>query len=224
MEEAKEFCARLSELGENLERTQGIHYTLLDVLRNDENWFLLQSGLCLGDTPDLSQWPELRQKLSLFKPRLEWLKTFLDSLEDYHPKTASELRPLPSELISHRSFSFTDTPIWPFDVWRNLPNSSTNGNRKRAAYVLKRFFCDDLNPLGTLAPDHPNPDDRHASDPSCQACHYKLDPMAGFFRNHGVIGLDFANTGSISFDDGVSRNLDEYTEAWRDPFDPIDGI
>ena len=33
-----------------------------------------------------------------------------------------------------------------------LGNSSTNFNRKRSAYVLKRFFCDDLIPIGFETP------------------------------------------------------------------------
>ncbi len=67
-----------------------------------------------------------------------------------------------------------------------LANSSTNYNRKRAAYVLKRFFCDDLNPVGFEDPaEHIG--GAHGSQTSCYACHYKLDPMAGFFRNHGAL-------------------------------------
>jgi hypothetical protein len=103
--------------------------------------------------------------------------------------------------------------------WENHPNSSTNYNRKRAAYVLKTFLCDDLTPVKLEIAEHPG-DDRHATDPSCMSCHYKLDPLAGFFRNHGVIGTNFDGAGHFFFDDGkriAGEALTKYLSSWNFP-------
>lgn len=74
-------------------------------------------------------------------------------------------------------------------------NSSTNFNRRRGAAILKRYFCDNLVPLEvSLSSNGRNHSSgRHASEPACQACHYKLDPMAGFFRSKGAGGIEFLN-------------------------------
>lgn len=97
-----------------------------------------------------------------------------------------------------------------------LANSSTNYNRKRAAYVLKRFFCDDLNPVGFETPaEHTS--GAHGSQTSCYSCHYKLDPMAGFFRNNGALFSDSSNSPDIVFDDLASVDRKTYLSAWRAP-------
>jgi mono/diheme cytochrome c family protein len=90
-------------------------------------------------------------------------------------------------------------------------NSSTNANRRRAAAILKTFFCDDLSPLNVVAPavdDGIHGSNRHASDPSCQACHYRLDPMAGFFKNHGIAGINLI-TEALSPE--IKKGLEEIT-------------
>ena len=104
-------------------------------------------------------------------------------------------------------------------TWLVLSNSSTNFNRKRAAYVLKNYFCDDLTPINIALPSA-HAGNKHASDPSCASCHYKMDPMAGFFRNIGVLGNDFENGNAILFDDGASRKNEafkSYLDAWLAP-------
>ena len=103
--------------------------------------------------------------------------------------------------------------------WQKNTNSSTNRNRKRAAFILKNYFCDDLVPLDVVQgankdiPLHFTAND-HASDPKCQSCHYKLDPMAGFFREFGRVGLRYTS-GNIEFDDGVQKNFAEYASYWK---------
>lgn len=103
-----------------------------------------------------------------------------------------------------------------FEQGTALANSSTNYNRKRAAYVLKRFFCDDLNPVGFETPaEHTG--GAHGSQTSCYSCHYKLDPMAGFFRNHGALFGDSSNSPDIVFDDLASMDRTAYLSAWKAP-------
>lgn len=99
-------------------------------------------------------------------------------------------------------------------LFRLVPNSSTNADRKRANYVLKRFFCDDLTPINVVLPES-HAEGKHAADPACQSCHYKLDPMAGFFRTRGNSGIDFAGKETITFDDFADKPLSEYEEAWK---------
>lgn len=98
--------------------------------------------------------------------------------------------------------------------WRNLPNSSTNLDRKRGAYMLKHFFCDDLTPINVVIPDN-HAKGKHGTDASCFACHYKLDPMAGFFRNYGILGSDYKYLDFITFDDQVTVDKDKYQAAWK---------
>ena len=95
-----------------------------------------------------------------------------------------------------------------------LVNSSTNFNRKRAAYVLKQFFCDDLTPVGV---DDPlvHTQGEHGSTTSCFACHYKLDPMAGFFRSYGALFADSAGSPDLVFDDLASTERRSYVDHWR---------
>ena len=99
-----------------------------------------------------------------------------------------------------------------------LVNSSTNFNRKRAAYVLSRFFCDDLTPLNVEDVDN-HSDGHHGSDPACYACHHRLDPMAGFFRDYGLQFNSFAGEDKITFDDGATMDREEYQLAWEAPPD-----
>lgn len=103
--------------------------------------------------------------------------------------------------------------------WFNFQNSSTNFNRRRGAYILKTFFCDDLTPINIAIPsDHKK--GRHASDPACASCHYKLDPMAGFFRNMGNFNFDLQDESYFVFDDGKKLNQAErdlYMNTWKNP-------
>ena len=100
--------------------------------------------------------------------------------------------------------------------YRIAENSSTNYNRRRAAYVLERFFCDDLKPIRAALPAA-HAGDQHASDPGCMACHYKLDPMAGFFKDRGAVGWDFGAQDQLVFDDLAAANRTDYVKAWAAP-------
>lgn len=128
----------------------------------------------------------------------------------------------PQSVLDFKKFdlsAFAHTENWlafGFEQGIALGNSSTNYNRKRAAYVLKRFFCDDLIPV---APETPQEHTRgvHGSDTSCFACHYKLDPMAGFFRQYGAYFYDYARAPDIIFDDSAVLERAEYEQVWRAP-------
>ena len=112
--------------------------------------------------------------------------------------------------------------------WTNLQNSSTNFDRRRGAYVLDRFFCDNLIPVGAALPTTDPSSGKHASDPACAACHFKLDPMAGFFRRHGYLGTEFTDQtlaysqNMITFDDNATLDYTQYDSAWKstDGFSP----
>lgn len=97
-----------------------------------------------------------------------------------------------------------------------LQNSSTNRNRRRASWVLKRFFCDDLTPINIDAPSS-HVGGQHGSDPACQSCHYKLDPMAGYFRELGIVGSSFAEADFIIFDDQARAQRTDFEKPWKAP-------
>lgn len=141
-----------------------------------------------------------------------------------------EARPVPSQL-----WSVTDIPPihaaadgFPAlapplskQFFANLPSTSTNNQRKRAAFMLKTYFCDDLTPLSVPAPDpDAGPGDVHASNPACQACHYRLDPMGALFRNFGKNGDDFTGQTRIIFDDNITFTdaaKEQYLAQWKNP-------
>jgi hypothetical protein len=123
---------------------------------------------------------------------------------------------------SFADYSYYGRPSMYPEFWNQAKNSSTNFDRRRGAYVLDRFFCDNLIPVGAaLPPAHDA--GKHASDPGCQACHFKLDPMAGFFRRNGYLGTEFddatlAQTGGlITFDDFATATFTDYDKAWLAP-------
>jgi hypothetical protein len=130
----------------------------------------------------------------------------------YSPDTVADFRP-----VDHKAFPQTGKwPVFGFEQSTALANSSTNYNRKRAAYVLKRFFCDDLNPVGFDDPKA-HVAGYHGTQTSCYSCHYKLDPMAGFFRNYGALFADSSSSPDIVFDDLASMNLSKYLSTWQAP-------
>lgn len=127
----------------------------------------------------------------------------------------------PRSVMEFRAFdlsAFADQPSWlafGYEQGLALANSSTNANRRRAAYVLKRFFCDDLTPVGVETPK------QHVTGPlgaaSCQSCHYKLDPMGGFFRNYGAFFFDFSQASHVTFDDLAATERQRYIAGWQAP-------
>jgi hypothetical protein len=105
-----------------------------------------------------------------------------------------------------------------YSFWLEFLNSSTNFNRRRAAYILKTYFCDDLVPINIALPSE-HGKSKHASDPACASCHYKLDPMGGFFRNYSYDG-DYSKLDFMAFDDGKvldSVQKEQYLANWRNP-------
>ena len=128
----------------------------------------------------------------------------------YQPETVLEFRPFDLSALPTRQrwLSFG------FEQGMALGNSSTNFNRKRSAYVLKRFFCDDLIPVGFESPEL-HIGGVHGSKTSCFACHHKLDPMAGFFRSHGAYFFDYSRSPDIFFDDLASKDRTRYEAVWK---------
>ncbi len=128
----------------------------------------------------------------------------------YRPRTVAEFR-------AFDLAAFPDTASWlAFGHEQSvaLGNSSTNLNRKRAAYVLKRFFCDDIV---ASPPEPPQPHAQAKAENTCIACHAKLDPMAGFFRGHGAYFFDYGRMNAIVFDDLSTAERAKYEAAWRAP-------
>jgi hypothetical protein len=130
----------------------------------------------------------------------------------YGPDRVAEFK-----AIDHAAFPQAGKwPVFGVEQSTALANSSTNYNRKRAAYTLKRFFCDDLNPVGFDDPKQ-HIGGAHGTQTSCYSCHYKLDPMAGFFRNYGALFADSSSSPDIVFDDLASMDLKKYLSTWQAP-------
>jgi hypothetical protein len=140
---------------------------------------------------------------------------FHPSLEKRLPQNLSELEDL--DLVP---YGFPNKNIYDeFSFSFNFENSSTNFNRRRGAYILKTFFCDDLTPINIALPNE-HKKGRHASDPACASCHYKLDPISGFFKNIGNANYDLTDESYFVFDDGKKLNQAEkdlYMNTWKNP-------
>jgi hypothetical protein len=111
-------------------------------------------------------------------------------------------------------------PVLGATFFTTLPSTSTNFHRKRAAYMLRTYFCDDLTPLELpqTDPGDGGTSDVHASNPTCQSCHYRLDPMGALFRDVGAKGRNFSGQGHITFDDAITFSgsaYDHYLSQWR---------
>lgn len=128
----------------------------------------------------------------------------------YQPKSVLEFKPfdLAAFPTKQKWLSFG------FEQGMALGNSSTNFNRKRSAYVLKRFFCDDLIPIGFESPQE-HVGGAHGTQTSCYACHHKLDPMAGFFRSYGAYFFDYSRSPDIIFDDLANKDRALYEAVWK---------
>lgn len=154
---------------------------------------------------------------------LEQDLTGLESVVTKLPDIIKQLPPADAKITKITDFAKIDPSVlgplksralesFSLEMWASLPNSSTNMNRRRAAYMLKTYFCDDLTPLNIVAPSS-HTGNKHASDSGCAACHYKLDPMAAFFRNRGATGIEFKEEDGIFLhDDLLRRRGDEYTQ------------
>ncbi|HYX35654.1 MAG TPA: hypothetical protein VE954_21360 [Oligoflexus sp.] len=108
------------------------------------------------------------------------------------------------------------TPFSREGFWNQLRNTSTNYNRKRSAYMLRTYFCDELGAIEIEPSKHS--EKKHASDPACMSCHYKLDPLAGLFRTYGTQGTNFENINLLIFDDGIDMDgdrLNAYLGSWK---------
>ncbi|RYZ68085.1 MAG: hypothetical protein EOP09_10005, partial [Proteobacteria bacterium] len=145
-----------------------------------------------------------------------WLLDQLPALEPsrYVLRSIADIKTMDYRSVGgpEQQFAFTTD----FEIIQDKGNSSTNYNRKRAAYVLKTYFCDDLTPIGVVLPGA-HATGRHGSDPSCMACHYKLDPMAGFFRNYGRWFFDYKNLDTLVFTDGAKTSMTAYDAEWKAP-------
>ncbi len=182
---------------------------LLTGIQLNLQWDLALQAMCFAPQGQSDRMlPILDRNLKLFDALFARMQDLVQ--RNYSPARVDQIEAidLSSEGLNPKTLSYG------IQQKTGLPNSSTNMNRKRAAYVLKHFFCDDLTPVGFEDPkDHTG--GPHGSQTSCYACHYKLDPMAGFFRNFGVFFIDFKGQPQIVFDDLATSNLDTYTQNWK---------
>lgn len=191
----------------------GIYLSVMDVGYNTNIWY--------GRIVEVCQGPVVPEGFN-FLVELKRLKAtnqkFFSSLSAFEPAQYStvDLDQVRALDVVTTGYSPTGWHMFARPHRQALMNSSTNFNRKRAAYVLSRFFCDDLTPINVENPlQHTG--GAHGSEPSCFACHYKLDPMAGFFRDYGYLFSEFKSSLKIRFDDNGSADRAEYAKAWLAP-------
>ncbi len=182
------------------------------------NFILSQNGndvdlMCFLEGP-LPQTPLLELVTQSKKSMDAFVGVLMDKhTQGYQPHNVHEMETFK---IGDRTLQQGPMSYYPA---KTLPNSSTNFNRKRASYFLRRFFCDELT--GIAVEDIPtHTADKHGSQPACYACHYKLDPMAGFFRNYGIFFADFGMNSSIVLDDRVTVKRDAYEQNWLEQTNP----
>ena len=97
-------------------------------------------------------------------------------------------------------------------IWLRYPSMGGNANRHRANAISRMLLCDDFltRPivLNRAAVDQltVDPEDAISSNPSCQACHSTLDPLAG--NMFGFFEAEDTNVGIVYHP--------EHEEGWRD--------
>lgn len=156
---------------------------------------------------------ELTEGLEFLDKIVPYINRIEDHYQGRHPMAVKHITDI--DMIDLAELKLpNESPLYEGRLFFKLQNSSTNRNRRRASWVLKRFFCDDLTPINVDAPSN-HVTGQHGSDPACQSCHYKLDPMAGYFRELGVIGFSFAASSTIFFDDGAMTERASYEKPWK---------
>ena len=164
------------------------------------------------------QAPEAFARMQAVKARYGKLRTIWDTPQGKGTGWRSAMD-IKSETLDTYGLAGQVSQFSEQGFWTALPNSSTNFNRKRAAYMLRTHFCDNLTPVSVSTPEA-HAGTQHATDPKCYACHYKLDPMAGFFRTNGLLGASYEGRDALSFDDGTKYNkaqFQTYLSTWAAP-------
>jgi hypothetical protein len=210
-----EVCLGLRNQNQLLNNLFGLGYPILTVFNGpliDMNWYTRLEIAC-SKVPA----PPVEDIARIIEDIMTRNEAFFGELESfeierYNPSRVADFRPLNAKVatMSERALPIS------FEQTQALQNSSTNFDRKRAAYVLKHYFCDDLNPVGVENPTA-HTGGPHGSETSCAACHYKLDPMAGFFRDYGFFFSDFSKNKNITFDDQTNSDRAKYVSAWKAP-------
>jgi mono/diheme cytochrome c family protein len=130
---------------------------------------------------------------------------------------------LPTITTSFEGLPSLNEPLTSEGFWTSVPVTSTNFQRKRAAAVLRTYFCDDLTPTSIPSADDGNDGGTsetgaHASNANCQTCHYRLDPIGALFRDIGTRGTVVPN--GVRFDDDVffqGEAYERYLSQWKNP-------
>ena len=166
----------------------------------------------IDDAKTLKTLLEMKERLNTVVDFLN-KNSFEDKYNNSQPLAVSHVTDV-KDLDVTEAGELKETSLYDASLFNGIQNSSTNRNRRRASWVLKRFFCDDLTPLNVDAPST-HVGGQHGSDPACYSCHYKLDPMAGYFRELGNSGKSFADAPTILFDDGATANRATYEKPWK---------
>lgn len=118
-----------------------------------------------------------------------------------------------NQIIFYSNESLSLLPTWfQTDQWVSLTNTLSNRNRKRAHFVLQKFFCTKLG--------IPPPEIHFNDSKTCSTCHRQLDPLAGLFKSIGNQGSNFINQKLILFDGGSAMRLLDYERYWQDDSSP----
>ena len=213
----EKFCERFIEIEGKIDENF-VNSTLPNQITQNftgifSSFFDLQIACFIPQTINYS---DFLSKLTQRRDRIVKLLAIVD-----HPSASSpQIIKSPLDMLAFENGDYgveSKPDIFSFESWFSLPNSSTNYNRKRAAYVLKTYFCDDLTPINIALPSS-HAGNKHADDPSCASCHYKMDPMAGFFRHKGIFGVDLEGKNMMIFDDQAvvqNEKYSQYMSTWK---------
>ncbi len=208
------FCSKLSK-GPFLQLTFGLGFdpnTALALLLSDKSAGSLTLGCGGSFDYAFDRVAAIRAVQARYKVLAQFVETNAPTDFVFPTQLRELLQVNASSLGLQREFGAFDF----LGFYQLAANSSTNRSRRRSAYMLQRFFCDDLKPVNAALPAA-HAGSQHASDPACMACHYKLDPMAGFFRFNGFLGWDFGSDTQIVFDDMATLKRTDYEAPWLAP-------
>lgn len=208
-------CSKVAQLASDLQYDQnlGQYFDRAFIVKFASTWLVKIRGYtCEKNAPSgTTAKAMLTEARDTFFTILEEQKSKAGSVRSLGDLVKISYRPIAG--LPPLSHAFTEK-----GTWKRLRNSSTNYNRKRSAYMLRTYFCDDLTPLN-IPDSKTHVEGKHAQDPGCRACHYKLDPMGGLFRFYGAQGRQYRDGKTLIFDDNKSvsgKDLTDYLATWEE--------
>lgn len=202
-EEVAAHAARLVAGPQAVRAVAAFHEDWLDVHRLDG----AQRFVELYPEYSVATYESIRTELDLFVSEVVWggEATFASLLLDEHSWIDEELARIygvaaPEDGWERVAFDPAERPgvLTRAAFLASHANAASSSPVARGAFVLQEMLCEELVPpqdvnmdLPEESPEAPTVRERlqqHWTDPTCAACHVRIDPLGLAFENYGALG------------------------------------